>query len=57
MRDCRVGAYVGFGVSQTNGIIVTRGRDNYILSGNNSMGNSIGINDGGGPNKVVSANL
>lgn len=57
VRNCRTGAYVGFGVSQTNGIIITPGCNNYIITGNIVAGNTTGINDAGGPNKVVANNL
>ena len=58
VRNCRSGAYAGFGVSQAYGITVVGGCDNYILTGNITQGNSsAGINDGGGPTKVVANNL
>jgi hypothetical protein len=57
VRNCRTGAYANFPVTQQNGIIVTPGCNNYILTGNITLGNIIGINDAGGPNKVVANNL
>ncbi len=57
VRNSRAGAYSGFGVSQANGILVNAGCDNYILTGNITHGNQVGISDAGGPTKVVADNL
>ncbi len=57
VRGCRTGAYDGFGASQVNGIAITAGCNNYIVTSNLTGGNAVGIADGGGPSKVVANNL
>lgn len=57
VRNCRIGAFAWFGTTQQNGILVTGGCNNYIITGNMMLGNITDINDSGGPNKIVANNL
>lgn len=58
VRNCRVGAISGYPVSQKYGILVDGGCNNYVITGNITLGNETsGIYDAGGPNKVVADNL
>ena len=60
IQNCTVGTSSLFANNQTNGIRVFAGTsDNYIITGNNLVGNvSTGLNDGGtGANKVIDNNI
>ena len=41
IRGCRSGAHAGFPVSQSYGVLLGTGCDNYVLTDNNFIGNSI----------------